>query len=69
MKFWKFLLLFLLSTGFRTISGDNAKRRPNVVLVLTDDQDVTLNGMYPMNKVKNLIGMAGATFANAVGRE
>lgn len=41
-------------------------KRPNVLIILTDDQDVVLDGMHPMRNVKNLIGSAGATFENAV---
>uniref|UniRef100_T1PJN0 Sulfatase n=1 Tax=Musca domestica TaxID=7370 RepID=T1PJN0_MUSDO len=40
-------------------------KRPNVLIILTDDQDVVLDGMHPMRNVKNLIGSAGATFENA----
>lgn len=40
--------------------------RPNIVLILTDDQDVILNGLVPMDKVRSLIGAKGATFENAV---
>ncbi|KAJ0057556.1 hypothetical protein NL108_009320 [Boleophthalmus pectinirostris] len=37
----------------------------NVVLILADDQDVTLGGMNPMSQTKTLIGEAGATFINS----
>ncbi|XP_056434822.1 glucosamine (N-acetyl)-6-sulfatase (Sanfilippo disease IIID), b [Gadus chalcogrammus] len=37
----------------------------NIVLILSDDQDVELGGMTPMKKTKLLIGDAGATFSNA----
>lgn len=46
-----------------------AKKLPNIVIILTDDQDSTLDGMFPMGNVKRLIGTAGATFENAVTRE
>lgn len=46
-----------------------AKKLPNIVIILTDDQDSTLDGMFPMENVKRLIGTAGATFENAVTRE
>lgn len=46
-----------------------AKKLPNIVIILTDDQDTTLDGMFPMENVKRLIGTAGATFENAVTRE
>ncbi|XP_050459479.1 N-acetylglucosamine-6-sulfatase-like isoform X1 [Cataglyphis hispanica] len=36
----------------------------NVVLIITDDQDSTLDGMTPMVNTLNLIGSQGATFTN-----
>ncbi|KAG7218755.1 hypothetical protein INR49_007292 [Caranx melampygus] len=40
------------------------RQTSNIVLILTDDQDVELGGMIPMKKTKALIGDAGATFVN-----
>ncbi|XP_030637219.1 N-acetylglucosamine-6-sulfatase [Chanos chanos] len=40
-------------------------RRPNIVLILTDDLDVSLGGMIPLVKTKKLIGDAGITFTSA----
>ncbi|GAB0091512.1 N-acetylglucosamine-6-sulfatase [Sergentomyia squamirostris] len=37
---------------------------PNIVLIVTDDQDVVLNGMTPMKNVQEL-AKEGATFINA----
>ncbi|XP_045075496.1 N-acetylglucosamine-6-sulfatase-like [Coregonus clupeaformis] len=39
--------------------------RPNIVLILTDDLDVAIGGMTPLNKTKKLIGDAGISFTNA----
>ncbi|XP_028319356.1 glucosamine (N-acetyl)-6-sulfatase (Sanfilippo disease IIID), b [Gouania willdenowi] len=39
--------------------------RSNVIVVLTDDQDVHLGGMTPMKKTRALIGEGGATFVNS----
>lgn len=36
----------------------------NIVLIITDDQDSTLDGMTPMVNTLNLIGSRGATFTN-----
>nr|XP_049698902.1 N-acetylglucosamine-6-sulfatase [Helicoverpa armigera] len=41
------------------------QKRPNIVLVLTDDQDVVLGGMTPMANVRRFIGNEGVTFANS----
>uniref|UniRef100_A0A6B2EJ55 Putative sulfatase n=1 Tax=Phlebotomus kandelakii TaxID=1109342 RepID=A0A6B2EJ55_9DIPT len=42
-----------------------ASKLPNIVLILTDDQDVVLNGMMPMKGVQELLAQEGATFINA----
>ncbi|XP_012138591.2 N-acetylglucosamine-6-sulfatase [Megachile rotundata] len=36
----------------------------NIILVLTDDLDILLDGMTPMTNTLNLIGKQGATFSN-----
>lgn len=40
--------------------------QPNVIIVLTDDQDYLLDGMKPLTKTRHVIGHFGATFDNAV---
>ncbi|XP_005105830.2 N-acetylglucosamine-6-sulfatase isoform X1 [Aplysia californica] len=52
------LLFFTLSV---TVSQS---KQPNIVFVLTDDQDVALFGYSPMPKAKALIGDVGKTFTN-----
>ncbi|XP_063595975.1 N-acetylglucosamine-6-sulfatase-like isoform X1 [Penaeus indicus] len=41
------------------------KTQPNFVLILTDDQDVVLDGMLPMANVKKLIAREGLTLSNS----
>ncbi|CAI9726243.1 N-acetylglucosamine-6-sulfatase-like [Octopus vulgaris] len=41
-----------------------AIQKPNIIFILTDDQDLMLGGMTPMLKTKKLIGDAGITFNN-----
>lgn len=53
------VLAFL--SGFLTRAGG---KQPNIVFILTDDQDVALNGQEPMPKTRRLIGDAGVTFEN-----
>nr|CAD7394814.1 unnamed protein product [Timema cristinae] len=58
--------------GVRASSGniieycDSASdNRSNIIVILTDDQDLTLGGLTPMIKTQSLIGSMGATFTNA----
>ncbi|CAL8278281.1 unnamed protein product [Merluccius merluccius] len=55
------LLLALLTCHVRYAACGSS----NIVLILSDDQDVELGGLTPMKKTKLLIGDAGATFSNA----
>ncbi|XP_044136420.1 N-acetylglucosamine-6-sulfatase [Bufo gargarizans] len=57
------LPLLLLCPVLVPAAGES--RRPNVVLILTDDQDVSLGGMTPLTKTKALIADLGVTFTNA----
>ncbi|XP_036383342.1 N-acetylglucosamine-6-sulfatase-like [Megalops cyprinoides] len=56
------VLFTLLLCVLRCAEGDNPS---NIVVILTDDQDVELGGMTPMKKARSLIGDAGAYFTNA----
>ncbi|XP_073948236.1 N-acetylglucosamine-6-sulfatase-like [Choristoneura fumiferana] len=53
-------LLLILFAG-----GTVCDQRPNFVVVLTDDQDVTMGGMSPMKNVRRFIGERGMTFTNS----
>ncbi|XP_073828460.1 N-acetylglucosamine-6-sulfatase-like [Musca autumnalis] len=61
---WWLIGVVIFSVLCITFPSIGAKQ-PNVLFILTDDQDVILNGMHPMRNVRNLIGSAGATFENA----
>ncbi|XP_069760118.1 N-acetylglucosamine-6-sulfatase isoform X2 [Narcine bancroftii] len=54
------VLLLWLSAALSLVGS----KKPNVVLILTDDQDVLLGGMTPLKKTKKLIGDLGVTFTN-----
>lgn len=55
-----FLVHFLCFISF----ASDASKAPNIVFILTDDQDVFLGGLTPMKKTKELIGQHGITFDN-----
>ncbi|XP_054624412.1 N-acetylglucosamine-6-sulfatase isoform X2 [Dunckerocampus dactyliophorus] len=59
--------LLICVTLWNNGGGVSAKssRRPNVVLILTDDLDISLGGLTPLNKTKKLIADAGISFTNA----
>uniref|UniRef100_A0A8C4N8T7 N-acetylglucosamine-6-sulfatase n=1 Tax=Eptatretus burgeri TaxID=7764 RepID=A0A8C4N8T7_EPTBU len=54
-------LIALLGDGLAV----GARPRPNMVFILTDDQDCVLGGMTPMKKTKALLADQGVTFSNA----
>lgn len=63
-------LLLMCVSLWSCVSGvrhfdSRSSRRPNVVLILTDDLDVAIGGMTPLTKTKKLIGAEGMTFSNA----
>lgn len=56
-------LLLVLVMTMATIGV--AKERPNIIFVLTDNQDVTLGGMEPMRHTQRLLVEQGVTFSKA----
>ncbi|CAH1279329.1 unnamed protein product [Diabrotica balteata] len=54
------LLLLLYSSMYGFLKGE-----PNFILLITDDQDLLLDGMVPMKKTVELIANNGKTFQNA----
>ncbi|KAJ6636519.1 N-acetylglucosamine-6-sulfatase [Pseudolycoriella hygida] len=57
LSIYNLLTLFLCMTLTSAAS--------NFVLILTDDQDIVLNGLNPMQNVKKLVANNGAVFVNA----
>lgn len=61
-------VFFLLASCANCYSpAQNYSKNPsyNFVLILTDDQDIMLNGLMPMTKTLQHLANEGATFANA----
>lgn len=55
--------IILLLATFRSFT---LASRPNIVVILTDDQDLVLNSMKFLPKIDKLLAMKGVTFNNAV---
>ncbi|KAL3910494.1 MAG: hypothetical protein SGARI_002097, partial [Bacillariaceae sp.] len=57
-----YALLFLTAVS---AEAEAKKRRPNILLLITDDQDVLLGTFDHMPKVKEHLQHQGLTFENA----
>ena len=55
----------LLAIALATVHAATAGQAPNIVFILTDDQDVTLGGLEPMVKLKRLVQEQGVFFDSA----
>ncbi|KAJ0012641.1 hypothetical protein NQD34_016975 [Periophthalmus magnuspinnatus] len=60
-------LLICVTFSSFSCSRESTKsyHRPNIVLILTDDLDISNGGLTPLIKTKKLIGDAGISFTNA----
>ncbi|KAH8402453.1 hypothetical protein KR009_012038, partial [Drosophila setifemur] len=58
-------LLLLIPLCLACLANASSQKRPNILLILTDDQDVELHGMYPMVETIKLLGQRGAFFHKA----
>ena len=58
----RYVTLYLI---FSVMCVTGSQRRPNIVVILTDDQDVTMGGTTPLRAARELIAESGAEFTNA----
>lgn len=47
---------------FKSNAAASAKARPNVLFVLTDDQDLHMDSLSAMPKLQKLLGQGGTTY-------
>ncbi|XP_071492103.1 N-acetylglucosamine-6-sulfatase-like isoform X2 [Diadema antillarum] len=53
-----------VSAGSKSREQPRVVDKPNIVFILTDDQDVTMDAITPMKNTLNLLGKQGMTFQN-----
>ena len=53
------MIRYIILVGVLMVEVASATR-PNIVYIMTDDQDVELGGMRPMPQARKLLGEAGA---------
>ncbi|XP_063710062.1 N-acetylglucosamine-6-sulfatase-like [Culicoides brevitarsis] len=58
-------VLSILVVAMLCMGVESSRSKPNFVIIMTDDQDIVLNGMTPMKKTQKLIAKQGITFTNA----
>jgi len=67
IAYFLFYLYMQIHRGFvfqETNENKKADKKPNIIFILTDDQDVKLGGMVPMQKLNKLLVEEGTTFNN-----
>jgi len=53
---WRRMEVVRLAVAAAALAGCCSAAKPNIVYIMTDDQDVELGGMTPMPKTQHLLG-------------
>ncbi|XP_023222239.1 N-acetylglucosamine-6-sulfatase-like isoform X1 [Centruroides sculpturatus] len=67
MTFTKYVVFIIFSIIVQILSKERNftnRNRPNFIFILTDDQDVELGGLIPLQKTKRMLSDKGAIFKN-----
>ena len=59
------MVVVVLAASLGVSGVSPSPRRPNIVLILTDDQDTTMGSTAPLAAARKMIAEAGVEFVNA----
>ncbi|KAM8883844.1 N-acetylglucosamine-6-sulfatase [Synchiropus picturatus] len=65
MALWRLFAVCVIMWNSGVCDQTGRPKGPNIVLILTDDLDIAMGGLSPLDKTKKLIGDMGISFSNA----